>query len=130
MCRFVIGKEQSSLASSVAEVNGPAVCVVLRDDLRSELDPGRFTAAREAGSDWLSLSAPGGSSHGWCNACVRVIRVAGSLAKSLSIKSMAKSSVVSIRTGLPEVCLPVALIPISLNNSRSKSCVNLLCTLV
>jgi hypothetical protein len=107
------------------------VCVVLRDDLRSELDPGRFTAAREAGRDWLSLSAPGGRSHGWCKACVRVIRVAGSLAKSLSIKSMAKSSVVNNRTDrLPKDCSPVALIPISLNNSRSKSSVYLLCTLV
>lgn len=121
------------MASSVAEVEGPAVFEVLRIDLESKLlDSGRLTAASEAGSDSLSLSVPGGSSQGWHKACVKVIRVAGFLSNSLSIKSMAeKISIVNPRTGdLAKIDLPVALMPISFNNSRSKSCVNLLCTLV
>lgn len=96
MWRLFIGKEQSSLASSVAEVEGPTVFDVLRVDLRSKaLDSDELPAGREVGSDWLSLSVPGGSSHGWLRACVKVIRVAGFFARSLSMKSIAIYSEVS-----------------------------------
>lgn len=65
MCRLFIGKEQSSLASSVADVDGPTVFDVLRVDPRSKsLDPDGFATCSEAPRDWLSLSASVGSSHG------------------------------------------------------------------
>ena len=58
MCRLCIGKEQSSLASCVAEVDGPTVFDALLVDPRGKsLDPDRFAAGSEAAIDLLSMSA-------------------------------------------------------------------------
>lgn len=55
MCSLVMGYEKSSDASSVADVEGPAVLVVLRGVLESK--------SNEDASGWLSGTRPS-LSHG------------------------------------------------------------------